>query len=292
MTKNPESIILQEPISLGVSRSWEIYRTYYQCKTEFQELLIAETAHGRTLFCNNERQSSELSQLAYHEGQVMPALLSMPDFPKRALVIGSSEGVAVKILQAAGVERITHVDIDKECMSACAKYLPYGYTLDEVNNYIDASSNDPLRIIIGDGKAYIESLLDSAVRYDLIVMDIPDEGPETEALYDESFWNKVKLSLTPGGAYITQAGNSCLWRCKSLKNAYDRMNKIFHHVTYFEVDEQDWVWLVGHAGEVELSIEQMQDKLTASKYNPRHIDELSLARSVIAPKVIRMQDSI
>jgi len=292
VSKIPESMILQEPISEGISRSWEIYKIHVQSKTEFQDLLIADTAHGTTLFCNNERQSSELSQLAYHEGQVMPALLSMPNLPKTALVIGSSEGVAVQILQKAGVENITHVDIDEECMVACGKYLPYGYTVDEIKKYMSAGSTDSLKVIIGDGKEYIESMLDKKINFDLIVMDIPDESPKTEGLYDELFWNRVKSVLAPGGAFITQAGNSCLWRCDSLKTAYVRMKKVFHHVTYFEVDEQDWVWLVGHAGEVELSTEQMQEKLASSKYTPRHIDAVSLSRSVIAPKVMRMDDCI
>jgi spermidine synthase len=287
MTEGSEPIILTEPISEGVGRTWEIYKTHFHAKTAFQDVLIAETAHGITLFCNNERQSSELSQLAYHEGQVMPALLSMPNLPESALVIGSSEGVAVEILEKAGVEYITHVDIDEECMLACGKYLPYGYTVDDIGRYRDESACNAIKIIIGDGRAYIESLIDATIKYDLIVMDIPDEGPCTEGLYNESFWNHVKSLLNPGGAFITQAGNSCLWRCETLKSAYGRMKQVFHHVTYFEVDEQDWVWLVGHAGEVELSIEQMQAKLTLSKYRPQHIDAMSLARSVITPKIVR-----
>ncbi|MCP2075747.1 UNVERIFIED_ORG: spermidine synthase [Pseudomonas lini] len=287
MNKIPESILLREPISKGVDRTWEIYKIHFQGKTKFQDMLIADTAHGVTLFCNNERQSSELSQLAYHEGQVMPALLSMPTLPKTALVIGSSEGVAVKILQDAGVEHVTHVDIDEECMVACGEFLPYGYTSEEIIKYTSAGSDDALKIIFADGKEYIRSLLDKTTRYDLIVMDIPDEGPETESLYNEPFWHEVKSLLTPSGAFITQAGNSSLWRYKTLKKSYDRMKKVFHHVTYFEVDEQDWVWLVGHVGDVELSIEQMQTKLIESKYNPQHIDAVSLSRSVIAPKVIR-----
>lgn len=288
MNENSEPMSLLEPISNGISRMWQIYKTHFQGSTRFQDILIADTAHGITLFCNNERQSSELSQLAYHEGQVMPALLSMPKLPQSALVIGSSEGVAVKILQDAGVAQITHVDIDEECMRVCGEYLPYGYTAEEIEQYINAHDDSAIKIIIGDGKEYIKNLLGQEKSYDLIVMDIPDEGPETEGLYNESFWLEVKSLLTPDGAFITQAGNSCLWRCKTLKDSYERMKKVFHHVTYFEVDEQDWVWLVGHAGEVELSIDQMQGKLSASKYNPQYIDAVSLSRSVIAPKVMRM----
>src|SRR5437868_12480243 len=99
-----ESVIHTESISSGLTRVWEIYKTIFEQKTAYQSMKIAETAHGTTLFCDGERQSSELSQLAYHEGQVMPALLSMATFPKKALVIGSSEGVAIQILQEAGVE--------------------------------------------------------------------------------------------------------------------------------------------------------------------------------------------
>lgn len=288
MTEASEPMVLTEPISEGVGRTWEIYKTYFNTKTAFQDVLIAETAHGITLFCNNERQSSELSQLAYHEGQVMPALLSMPNLPESALVIGSSEGVAVEILEKAGVEYITHVDIDEECMLACGKYLPYGYTVDDIGKYRDESGCNAIKIIIGDGKGYIESLIDTTIKYDLIVMDIPDEGLGTEGLYNEIFWSQVKSLLNPGGAFITQAGNSCLWRCKTLKSSYDRMKKLFHHVTYFEVDEQDWVWLVGHVGEVELSIEQMQEKLISSQYRSQHIDAVSLKRSVLTPKVMRV----
>ncbi|UVJ45233.1 hypothetical protein NVV94_06560 [Pseudomonas sp. LS1212] len=278
----PESILWHEPISEGISRTWEIYRTHIQTNTRFQNVLIADTAHGVTLFCNSEQRSSELNHVAYHEGQVMPALLSMPSLPKSALVIGSSEGVNVKMLKEAGVENITHVDFDKECMLLCGKYLPYGYNIDEIQHYSGENVDSLIKIVIKDGEKIIKELRRSPVKYGLIVMAVFDESTGTEM-----FYNEVRELLTADGALVVPAGKSCLWRCEPLKNSYDIMKRTFHHVTYFEMGEQNWVWLIGHAGEIELSIDQMQENLVACKYIPRFIDALTLSRSVMMPKALR-----
>lgn len=277
-----------EPISDGVSRVWDVKNHIFSERTQFQEVQIVETSHGITLFCNNERQSSELSQLAYHEGQVLPALLTMKILPKTALVIGSSEGVVTQILEVQKLEKIVHIDIDEKCMDACSEYLPYGYTPCEASRL--KSGTATTRIIIGDGINHIKHANKAGYKYDLIISDVPDDTNDEQEIYSQDFWSLIKSCLSENGAFITQAGNPCLWRNASLINSWKKMHAIFDNVTYFGVEEQDWVWLVGHNSEQLTNREHIAKRLEDLLYKPKFIDMDVILKSVIPPMSLRMQE--
>ena len=78
---------ITESIGKGVSRVWELESVIYQKRTPFQDMIIAKTAQGISLFCNNERQSVEESQLIYHEGQIIPAALFCGEI-NNVLIVG------------------------------------------------------------------------------------------------------------------------------------------------------------------------------------------------------------
>src|SRR5207249_4542500 len=105
----------------GLTRHWDVYETLYKTRSQFQEIEIVSTAQGMSLFCISERQSTELSQKVYHEGQFLPAVL-LAERLTNVLIIGSSEGVVSQMARACGAHRIIHVDIDRQCVEACAHY--------------------------------------------------------------------------------------------------------------------------------------------------------------------------
>ena len=88
--------LIHEPVGDGLTRVWEVGDVRFHTRTPFQEVLIGKTAQGVSLFCDGERQSTEASQLVYHEGLMVPALL-LDEQVRRVLFIGSSEGVAFEL---------------------------------------------------------------------------------------------------------------------------------------------------------------------------------------------------
>ncbi|WP_225087635.1 spermidine synthase [Pectobacterium colocasium] len=276
-----------EPIGKGVSRIWELENIIYQKKTPFQDMIIAKTAQGISLFCNNERQSVEESQLIYHEGQIIPAALFCGEI-NNVLIIGSSEGVISKLAVELGAKKVTHVDIDADCVDACAKYLPYGYTLEEVNTAKE--NKGPIHIIIGDGYKYIDDAIARNDMFDIIVLDLPDEQEDCaqqNRLYSAEFNNKIKKLLTPKGVFISQAGCTTYWRNSTLNNAIKRFHDSFTSTVFFEMEEQNWVWLVGANFECEDIVERMTNKLENLPYKPKFIDRQSIIKSTIIPTSLR-----
>ena len=90
-----------EALASGLTRNWALDDVIVDTTTPFQHLVIADTAQGVSLFCDDDRQSTEFSQLTYHEALMVPALL-LADRVDRVLVIGSSEGVACQMALEAG----------------------------------------------------------------------------------------------------------------------------------------------------------------------------------------------
>lgn len=245
------TLILQEPYSTGITRNWKLSKVIIHEFTAFQEVLIALTDHGMTLFCDSERQSSALSQLVYHEFQVLPAVCYAKKFG-RALVIGSSEGVVPLMLETVGFQEIDHVDIDQECVQLCAEFLPYGYTQEDVENFSDAANGqstifqNKIKLFFEDGHKFVQRAPDG--HYDVIVMDLPDANEENHQhneLYSKEFLALVKSKLSKEGAFITQAGNPALWRNSTLLATRKVMHEVFEFTEEFVSDEQDWSWIVG-----------------------------------------------
>ncbi|AUX74265.1 spermidine synthase [Erwinia pyrifoliae] len=276
-----------EPIGKGVSRVWDIEEIIFSKKTPFQEMVIAKTGQGVSLFCNNERQSVEESQLIYHEGQIIPAALFCGEI-KHVLVVGSSEGVISKLALELGAKKVTHVDIDAECVDACARFLPYGYTTEEVQ--LAKEDNGPVHLIIGDGYKFIDDAIARGDKYDIIVLDLPDEQEDSvqqNRLYTSEFNEKITQLLTPEGVYISQAGCSTWWRNKTLSQSVKRFNDSFKSIVFFEMEEQNWVWLVGANFACDDIVGRMKQKLINLPYLPKFIDSQSIIKSTILPVSLR-----
>ncbi|WP_172457631.1 adenosylmethionine decarboxylase [Pseudonocardia sp. N23] len=268
-----------EPVSPGLTRTWEIGRVHHRETTPFQHLLIADTAHGVTLFCDDERQSAESTQLTYHEALYVPAVL-WARRRERVLVVGSSEGVVSELAIACGATLVDHVDVDTAAVRACAAHLPYGYTPDAL---VAAERGDgPVRVHYADGREWVRG---EGPRYDVIVVDLPDERPDDAGnqlnrLYTRDFLADCRDRLTDGGVVVSQAGSAAVWRDATLRAAWDRFHDVFAHVRYVGSDEHEWSFLVGGA-------DPGEPELAALPYRPVTIDAEFLRSRTVAPVGLR-----
>ncbi|WP_027935001.1 spermidine synthase [Amycolatopsis thermoflava] len=275
-----------EPLGPGLSRVWDVSEVLFDEHTGFQRLLIGRTAQGVSLFCDDERQSTEASQLVYHEALMVPAMLLAARL-RRVLIIGSSEGVASQLAVAFGAEQVDHVDIDRVAVRACAELLPYGYTLGE----LDAAERGegPVRVHYQDGFSFVES---SPGGYDLVVIDLPDENTDPAAqhnrLYGADFLRQCAGLLTPGGVVCCQGGCPTLWRNDTLRVAWARFREVFATPVYFGSDEHEWAFLSGRTDEVADPVGEMVARLDG--FRPATMDADTLRGSTVVPYSLRACD--
>ena len=242
---------IAEPVGPGLTRHWELGEELFRARSPFQDVLIARTAQGISLFCDGERQSTEASQLVYHEALMVPAML-LADRVRRVLVIGSSEGVASQLAVAAGAEVVDHVDIDRLAVAACAEHLPYGYTTAELERA--ERGEGPIRMSYQDGWDFLRQAGERGERYDVVVIDLPDENDDPDGQHNRLYGNDFLLRcvnlLADGGVVTCQAGCPTLWRNETLLAAWYRFHKIFGTVLYYGSDEHEWAFLTGRADRV------------------------------------------
>jgi spermidine synthase len=270
-----------EVIGAGLTRHWRVDAVRHETHTPFQHVLVAETAHGTTLFCDDERQSADSTQLVYHEALFLPPAL-LAARRERVLVVGSSEGVVSQLAVAAGASVVDHVDIDPDCVRACAEHLPYGYTPGEL---AAAERHDgPVRVHYGDGAQFVARAAD---RYDVVVVDLPDERPDDpdaqlNRLYSVEFLRRCAQLLTDGGVVVSQAGSPAQWRNATLRAALDRFREVFAQVVPYVSDEHEWAFLSGRLIAGPDPVAEMVARLPRLPVAPATLDADALrARSVL-----------
>ncbi|WP_236789415.1 spermidine synthase [Amycolatopsis sp. GM8] len=276
---------LTEPVGRGLTRSWAVSDVMFETRTDFQHLLIGRTAQGISLFCDGERQSTEATQLTYHEALMVPPML-LAERVRRVLIVGSSEGVASQLAVAEGAEVVDHVDIDRVAVRACAEHLPYGYTPAEL---AAAERGDgPIRVHYRDGWEFLAA---AEPGYDVIVIDLPDENDDPAAqhnrLYGKEFLDRCTALLALGGVVSSQAGCPTMWRDDTLITAWHRFTEAFGTVVYYGSDEHEWAFLSGRAEPGEPDLEA---NLKKAGYRPETIDALALRGNTVPPLRVRASD--
>jgi spermidine synthase len=274
---------INEPMGAGLTRVWQVDDVIVDTRTAFQHLVIGKTAQGVSLFCDEERQSTEFSQLVYHEALMVPALL-LAEKVDRVLVVGSSEGVVCQMAVAAGASVVDHIDIDTEAVQLCAQHLPYGYTTEELA--VAEKGAGPIRVRYADGYEYIRT---STQKYDIVVVDLPDEQDDVDAqqnrLYGTEFIELCKGLLTEGGVVAYQGGCPTLWRNGTLVKCWRRFEQVFTSPVYFGSDEHEWAFYFGTS--VADPVATMVSRLATLPYRPETIDELTLRGSTVPPISLR-----
>ena len=107
---------------------------------------------------------------------------------KKVLVIGGGDGGVVRELtRYASIEQIDLVEIDKEVVDVCRKYLPQ----------TACKLDDPrVSIYYQDGLKFVRT---KENEYDLIVVDSTDPFGPGEGLFTKEFYGNCFKALTADG---------------------------------------------------------------------------------------------
>lgn len=213
---------------------------------------------------------------------MVPAML-LAETVDRVLIIGSGEGVASQMAVAAGATHVDHVDIDRAAVRLCAEHLPYGYTPDELARA--EAGLGPVTVHYTDGYEFVAN--HTGPRYDVVVIDLPDERTEPaqhNRLYGADF---MKLCGDIGAVVVGQAGCPTLWRNETLIRSWERFGETFSTVVYFGSDEHEWAFLSGTAEVLEDPLAMMTARLETLPYPCQTIDVAALAAATTPPMSVR-----
>lgn len=170
----------------------------YAKSSPYQRIVVTKGKTGHALFLNGNLQFNSFDEYRYHEALVHPAFAAFNGTPKRILVLGGGDGLAVReILKYPSVESVTLVDLDPK-MTGISNELP---VLAELNQH---SMDDPrVSIINTDAFVWIDN--NPIEPFDIAIVDFPD--PNNFALgklYTTRFYNLLKAKLKPEAAIVIQ----------------------------------------------------------------------------------------
>ena len=207
---------------------YRIKDVVHTTKTPYQEVDILDTeAFGRSLVLDGKTQSTEADEHIYHEALVHPALL-FHQRPESVFIGGGGEGATLReVLCHTGVERVVMLDLDRDVVDLCRKYLPQHH---------QGRFDDPrLELRHEDARGYLSSCRES---FDVIVLDLADpiEGGPSYLLYTKEFYEIARSKLRPGGILVTQAGPAGLLNYTECFTALARtISQVFPHLYPYNV---------------------------------------------------------
>lgn len=206
----------------------EISKRLFSKRSAFQQIDIVDTdAFGRMLILDGHVQLAMLDEFAYHEALVHIPLASVPD-PKRALIVGGGDGGVVRELSRwSSLESIDMVEIDREVIDACTKFLP------EISR--GAFEDTRVHVYVEDAFKFLANVEHP---YDFVVLDITDtyeeeEGELSEQLFTESFVLDVSNALSQNGFVVMQADNHvfCPYSAEHILAVFGR---VFANVGFYQ----------------------------------------------------------
>jgi spermidine synthase len=192
-------------------------------RTPFQLLEVYDTPElGRIFRLDGYNMTSERDEFFYHENLVHPAAVAHPA-PRRALVIGGGDGgSSEELLKHSTLEMVHMAELDPEVIEVSKARFS------RVHRGV---FDDPrLKVTVGDGLAYLRQ---TAVRYDLVSMDLTDPvGPSVE-LYSPATFALAKRAMSAQSALTLHIG-SPFSHPQRVRETLANLRQVFRLVTpYF-----------------------------------------------------------
>lgn len=196
-------------------------------------VIFDSTALGRTLFLNGVRRTSWADQHIYYEMLIQPAMMVAEQI-RNVLIVGGSEGAMVReVLRWPEVERLVHVDIDREVIDLCVEYLPQW----SVGAYTDPR----YELVCTDATEY---LAHSQLQFDVIIGDGTDyqAGTPAAVLHSPSPYVPQLNSLAPGGVIALQVGHAIIAGRTELRSVITRLRRACTAIHLYAVADLGWVF--------------------------------------------------
>ncbi|MEM7022477.1 MAG: polyamine aminopropyltransferase [Pseudomonadota bacterium] len=175
----------------------EIERVIHEERTEFQDLLIFDSADfGRVLALDGIVQVTERDEFIYHEMLSHVPMMAHGEARDVLIIGGGDGGTLEEVLKHDTVACAMMVELDPAVVSRCKTHLP---------SVGLAGFDDPrAEVVFTDGVAFVA---ETEHRFDVIIVDSTDEVGPGEVLFSEAFYADCRARLRPGGILACQCGN-------------------------------------------------------------------------------------
>lgn len=178
----------------------------YAKSSAYQRIIVTKGKTGYSLFLNGNLQFNSFDEYRYHEALVHPPFATYGANPKRILVLGGGDGLALReILKYPSVEFVQLVDLDPE-MTKVSKSVP---ALGDLNKH----SFDDERVHVTNADAFVWLDSTETEPFDIAIVDFPDPNNFVLGkLYTTRFYNLLKRKLKPDSAVVIQTTSPLMAR--------------------------------------------------------------------------------
>jgi spermidine synthase len=184
----------------------------YAKTSQYQRIVLTEGRGSFQLYLNGHLQLASVDEHRYHEALVHPPMSVARDLagrePKRVLVLGGGDGLAVReLLKHRAVEEIALVDLDP-MMTDLAASLSFLVQQNE------RALHDPrVEVINADAMIWLRDEAPKRAKWDVVIADFPDPNSYSLGkLYTTRFYRLAKQALHEDGALVVQATSPMLAR--------------------------------------------------------------------------------
>lgn len=149
---------------------------------------------GKALILDGIIQCTERDEFGYQE-LIAFIPLCCHRRPRKVLIVGGGDGgVAREVAKHPLVEEVHQVEIDERVVALAREHLPF---------MASGFESPKMRLTIGDGFAYMQQ---HAGEFDVIITDSSDPIGPAAALFQESYFARMRAALRPGGIVCSQGG--------------------------------------------------------------------------------------
>jgi spermidine synthase len=189
---------LKERLHKGYAQSLDVTKLLADERSPYQRIKIFDTvANGRVMALDDIIQITTRDESAYAEMLTHLPLLEHGSAERVMIVGGGDLSIADEALKHRGVKEVVLVDIDARVVELSRELFG------EFN--AKAFADKRLKIEIADAFEYL-GRAEAKARFDLIVADRPDPVGPGIALFGETFYERVRAALKPGGFATFQTG--------------------------------------------------------------------------------------
>jgi spermidine synthase len=167
-------------------------------KSQYQHIKIFDTpSNGRVMTLDGVVQITTRDESAYAEMLTHLPMLEHGKVERVMIVGGGDLSIAEEALKHKTVKEVVLVDIDGRVVELCQQHFG------EIN--AKAFRDRRMKIKIADAFEYL-ARPEAKARFDLIVGDRPDPIGPGKALFGDTFYDRIKRALKPGGFATFQTG--------------------------------------------------------------------------------------
>ncbi|MCW8875444.1 MAG: polyamine aminopropyltransferase [Kangiellaceae bacterium] len=231
----------------------------YQTNTNYQNIVFTQRKLGNSekvvdMYLNGRLQFSSSDEHIYHSMLIYPAM-SASAHQNNVLIIGGGDGLGLRDVLKWDPQKVHLIDLDHGLVELYSER--YALSNDEKSNMLrkqllalnhEAFEDPRVEVIFGDAFIKIEDLLKQKMRFDTIIVDLPDPShPDLNKLYSDYFYARLRQLLNADGVIAIQSTSPF-----HAQHAFISIGKTVKHAGFQHVEQYrqnvpsfgEWGWTI------------------------------------------------